>query len=297
MGQNSNIRILIYIFLVAIVVLFEEPRVSELLKTVFAEDDFRPFFSYAIPILFIAGLVLSGKKWIRIVLNLSFFALLFLSYGNTIRTSYSQLVTSKDIKIKSLEESKIEKSKFLLTDPELRTCYSPRKNSENYENEYNYYRYCLSENEKVKESYSEKKALIQSEYDSIVKQILQLKSTPIDLSLPITQGLTGFILSVILGTVGSIFAGKLTREMEVSRIISLEEKIAIMIAQGYSPKEISQKLKISKSTVYRKYELMRSKKHFPKGGKIWENVRKSGNLVGKQWETEIPDEILVGGQS
>lgn len=283
----QNIRIITYLFGLLTIVVFEEPRVSQLLALVFP-GEFSRLFSYALPVLVLLISVVTysqGHIGRGRTAVFAFSVVLFLSYGNTVLISVREAQTEHANKIQAVQ-GKLDSLQIQINSGKsARQCWAPNPAAENYQDLLNGYNSCLSasaaESDGIKQSINTLSAQIAVQNTAL--DSLQ-KSIP-DYWKSATQASVGILLSVILGIGTAVFCLGLAseiREFASKSTQSETAKIAGYLAEGHSIREIAQKLRTSKSSAERAVREFRTVQ--AKNG-IGNSRNLSGTVLGQTWDT------------
>lgn len=270
MQYSQLIRIVIYSFVLLIVTLFEEPRISILLKLVFPED-FSRAFSYSIPFLVVCVSVISARpgngiwKGAGAVSAFAFSAILILSYWNTILISVDESSQHRENRISELRTLISGKQKEFQKPAGVRNCYAPVQGTEGYDDLLAGYRSCVLTAKMESDRIEKQSSLLSAEISVLTADLDKLQRTGADWTKPITQAATGICLSIILSVTTSIFCLSLAKELNdlvfVSQL-SEESRLAVYISEGYSVRQIAEILEISKSAADRKIREFRTIQEF-----------------------------------
>lgn len=283
----QNIRIITYLFGLLTIIIFEEPRVSQLLTLVFP-GEFSKLFSYSLPVLVLLisvvtysqGYVGRGRTAV-----FAFSVVLFLSYGNTVLISVREAQAEHDKKIQSAQGRLDNLQIQMNSGKSARQCWAPNPAAENYQDLLNGYNGCLAqsavESEGIKQTVNSLSAQIKIQ--TAAMDSLQ-KSIP-DYWKSATQASVGILLSVILGIGTAVFCLGLASEIREFASTSTQSetaKIAGYLAEGHSIREIAQKLGTSKSSAERAVREFRTVQS--KIG-VGNSRNLSGTPVGQSWDT------------
>lgn len=265
------IRIIIYLFVLFVVSLFEEPRITILLRQVFPSD-FSRAFSYAIPLLVVAVAILAaGKPEWKTYSNasvVSFGVILVLSYGNTVFNSINQLKAEKAAEISDLKKSIDSKRAELKKPAAVRYCPAPNPVAENYSELLSGYQSCLYAQNAENQNSQKQTASLYREIEVSTAELEKLQNASFDLldwTKPVTQGAAGIFLSIILSVTTSLFCLSLAKELNDFAFeagISDEGKLAVYLSEGYSVRQIAEFLEISKSAADRRIKEFRTVQEF-----------------------------------
>ena len=283
----QNIRIITYLFGLLTIIIFEEPRVSQLLTLVFP-GEFSKLFSYALPVLVLLISVVTysqGHIGRGRTAVFAFSVVLFLSYGNTVLISVREAQAEHSAKIQAVQ-GKLDSLQIQINSGKsARACWAPNPAAENYQDLLNGYNACLSasaaESDGIKQSINSLSAQIAVQTATL--DSLQ-KSIP-DYWKSATQASVGILLSVILGIGTAVFCLGLASEIRefASRSIQSEAaKMAGYLADGYSIREIAQKLGTSKSSAERAVREFRT---VQAKNCIGNSRNLSGTPVGQSWDS------------
>lgn len=283
----QNIRIFTYLFGLLTIVIFEEPRVSQLLALVFP-GEFSKIFSYALPVLALLISVVTysqGQIWKGRTAVSAFSVVLSLSYLNTVLISVREAESAHTEQIEEVQ-GKLDSLQIQMDSGKTaRQCWPPALSAENYQDLMNGYRACLSassaESEGIKNQTNSLSAQIKIQLSAL--EILK-KSRP-DYWKSITQGAVGLLLSVILGIGTAVFCLGLSseiRDLTANSGQSEISKIAGLLAEGKSIREIAQELGVSKGTAERTIRKFRTV--LAENG-IGNSRILAGTVVGQQWDT------------
>ena len=271
------IKIIIYSLIIAIVTIFEEPRISQLLALVFP-GEFSKVFSYLLPVLVVAISVFSSSHNLEKFRNASVLALsvlLVLSYVNTILVTIEESKEKRILKIDELKKSISTKQNELKSLKSARVCYSPSKqNNDEYEQLLESYRNCQAVAKSESTTIQAQAESLQSEILTLTTELQNYQNQKPEYLKPLTQAATGFFLSVILSICTSVFCYGLSNELKnflVEVEMSDSTRLAILLSEGKSIRQIAVFFGWSKSTAERRIRLFRL-------GQGWDKV---GTPVGQ----------------
>lgn len=277
-------KLLIYGLGLSIITVFEEPRISMLLELVFP-GEFSRSFSFILPFLVVSITVLTSgsniRNWKGNFVVFSFAAILILSYANTVLVGIKESEDSLKTEKKELQDLIDSKQAALENIKSPRTCYAPRKDSENYDDLIQGYHICQSIANTERLSSEKSSNSISSEITILLKKQERLENSNPDYFKPISQGLTGLFLSIILSIGTSVFCFALSKEIQsfVMEIDMPEDtRLAILIAEKKSIREIANIFDWSKSTADRKIREFRVGQRWDSAGTL---VGQNGTAVGQ----------------
>lgn len=290
----QNIRIFTYLFGLLTIVIFEEPRVSQLLALVFP-GEFSRLFSFALPVLVLLIAVVtysSGDIWKGRTAVFAFSAVLFLSYLNTVLISVREAKSNHTDQIEAVQ-GKLDSLHIQMNSGKTaRQCWAPASSAENYQDLLSGYNACLSASAAESEGIKNQTNSLSAQIKIQIASLENLKKTQPDYIKSITQGAVGILLSVILGIGTGVFC--LGLSSEIREIVSSSEqseifKIAGLLAEGRSIREIAQELGVSKGTAertVRKFRTVQAENGI--GNTHYAGItyaKKSGTVLGQQWDT------------
>lgn len=290
----QNIRIFTYLFGLLTIVIFEEPRVSQLLALVFP-GEFSKIFSYALPVLVLLISVVTysqGQVWKGRSAVFAFSVVLFLSYGNTVLISVREAQAEHSAKIETVEHRIDQLHIQFAAKRSTRVCWAPEQNAENYQALMAGYNACVAASLAETQGTKQQSEAINQQIKSELLAIEKLRFSWPDYIKSITQASVGILLSVILGIGTAVFCLGLSSEIRDLTSGSEQSdvfRIAGFLAEGRSIREIAQELGISKGTAertIREFRRVQAENGIGNSriGTITQD-KKSGTAAGQQWDT------------